>query len=63
MNVIWVPSSRLMWANQLKKIDSSSVNILRNPWFGVPSLYYLDNYCLNSFENHKNIDNGKNQKY
>ena len=30
--VIWVPSSRLMWADQLKKIDSSSVHILRSPW-------------------------------
>ena len=29
--VIWVPSSRLMWADQLKKIDSSSVHILRSP--------------------------------
>ena len=30
--VIWVPSFRLMWADQLKKIDSSSVHILRSPW-------------------------------
>ena len=29
--VIWVPSSRLMWADKLKKIDSSSVHILRSP--------------------------------
>ena len=37
--VIWVPSSRLMWADQLKKIDSSSVpsifnevHVLGNIW-------------------------------
>ena len=30
--VIWVPNPRLMWADQLKKIDSSSVHILRSPW-------------------------------
>ena len=29
--VIWVPISRLMWADQLKKIGSSSVHILRSP--------------------------------
>ena len=27
--VIWVPSSHLMWADQLKKIDSSSVHIYK----------------------------------
>ena len=29
--VIWIPSSRLMWADQLKEIDSSYVRILRSP--------------------------------
>ena len=30
--VTWVPSFRLMWADQLKKTESSSVHILRSPW-------------------------------
>ena len=30
--VIWVPITRLMWADQLKTTDSSSVHILRSPW-------------------------------
>ena len=37
--VIWVPSSHLMWADQLKKIDSSSVHILRSPCLMKPSFF------------------------
>ena len=38
--VIWVPSYRLMWADQLKTIDSSSVHILRSPW-GTHQIIYM----------------------
>ena len=44
--VIWVPSSRLMWADQLKKIDSSSVHILRSPCLTQADFVEFDDFPL-----------------
>ena len=51
--VIWIPNFRLMWADQLKKIDSSSVHIVHGLWnffhCGVKNqLHYFLDHRLSS---------------
>ena len=48
--VIWVPISRLMWENQLKEIDSSSVHILRSPRLTLKKYLKKQEYDESSFK-------------